>query len=237
MSRWTALGRGPEGWRGFALDGSEIVGEVEGPHDADVLSRLGLDGPVLRLGDGTPDKVPAPVLPQGGARFPGLMQDRPADVLGGWPRLWLAGLLAARPGWDGVAVVTEGDVRHWLHLSAGEVVSMQGVLTPRLQAALGGATAADPEAVADTMSRPERLAAHLRTAQVAGVTEAVTGHLLGAELAAAKAYWLGQSVVVAGGAEALAGALQVQGVPVEVDATDALERRGLAVLGQALGFA
>lgn len=237
MTDWVALGREPDGWRGFGMEGGQVLREVRAGDDAVVLDQFGAGATVLRLGEGSPDTLPTPVLPKGGAQFSGLMQNSPPDVAGGWTRLWIAGFLAVRPDWVGVVVVSEGDTRHWLHLSAGEVVSMQGVLTPRLQAALGGAVAADPEAIADTMSRPERLAAHLHAAEVSGRSDTLTGHLIGAELAAARMYWLGQQVAVFGPDDApLAGALQGQGVPVETVEAEALIAPGLAAVGAALGF-
>lgn len=88
---------------------------------------------------------------------------------------------------------------------------MMGCLTPRLIADLGGAETPDMTALSDTLSRPERLAAQLRSAQVAGDAAAITGHLVGAELAAAKVYWLGQEVVLLGQGPYY-DALKVQGV-------------------------
>ena len=51
-------------------------------------------------------------------------------------------------------------------------------------ATLGAVTPPDTEAVTDSLSRPERLAAHLRSAEVTGNSAALSGHLVGAELAA-----------------------------------------------------
>ena len=101
-----------------------------------------------------------------------------------------------RPNWDGVVTIDGDGVHHWIHVSAGEAISMMGFLTPQLIADLGGAETPDMAALSDTMSRPERLAAQLRSAQVAGDAAAITGHLIGAELAATKVYWLGQEVVL-----------------------------------------
>ncbi|PIE14030.1 MAG: hypothetical protein CSA70_02380 [Rhodobacterales bacterium] len=138
------------------------------------------------------------------------------------PRLAIAGFLLAHPNWDGVAVVV-GDPTHWAQISADEVVSFQSFLTLRIAAALGargavdGGGRVDGAAMAETLSRPERLAAHLASAEIGGAPGAALGHLIGAELGAARPYWLGQQVVVLGTgamAAAYAAALEAQGVPV-----------------------
>ncbi|MEO0371534.1 MAG: hypothetical protein AAF231_08790 [Pseudomonadota bacterium] len=121
--------------------------------------------------------------------------------------------MRAHPNWDGVVILGDESVHHWLHISAGEGISMMGFLTPKLRADLMGAERPDLEAVSDTMSRPERLAAQLQSASLLGDFAAVTGHLIGAELAAAKVYWLGQEVVSIGSASYVE-ALQAQGVSV-----------------------
>ncbi len=63
----------------------------------------------------------------------------------------------------------------------------------------------------------------------------LSGHLIGAELAAARPYWLGQEVVVAG-ARALAGlygdALSAQGASARVIEADPLTLRELTHLHQ-----
>ena len=152
-------------------------------------------------------------------------------------RIWIAGFLASRENWDGIICAQEGGISHWLHISADEVVSCQSFLTPRLNEALAGADSPDDTALTDSLSRPERLAAHLRAAEVAGKAEALTGHLIGAELAAARAYWLGQQVAVIGDRLGYAGALRAQGLPVEETEAEALEPLGLQILGKRLGLA
>lgn len=192
------------------------------------------EGGVVQVGDGAPDVLPAPVLPDAGKRLPALSQDNPADIVSGWVRLWIAGFLQGRPNWDGVICALQGDVSHWLHISAEEVVSSQSFLTPRLIAPLGGGMEVDTEAVSDTMSRPERLAALLRVAELTGNAGAITGYLIGAELAAARPYWLGQQLGVIGGdaatAKAYAKALEAQGVPVEQAASEDVLAQGLEVM-------
>jgi hypothetical protein len=158
----------------------------------------------------------------------------------GWStllRIAVAGALASRPHWDGVVCATQGDVTHWIHISADEAVSAQTVLTPRLVTALGGSASADADALADTLSRPERLAAHLRQAEIAGNRAAMTGHLLGAELAATRPYWLGQKVLVISATPAPhMTALEGQGVPSTALDPNDLVAPGLAALGRAIGL-
>ena len=166
-----------------------------------------------------------------------MTQQSPADVVGAWVRIWIGGFLASRENWDGIICTQEGGISHWLHVSADEVVSCQSFLTPRLNEALGGADSPDEAALADSLSRPERLAAHLRAAEVAGKAGALAGHLVGAELAAARPYWLGQQVAVIGDRLGYAGALRAQGVPVEEAEAETLEPLGLQALGKRLGLA
>lgn len=215
MSTWRLCGHdGTEG-RALALDGAHIRSGARGETADDALAALGpSSGPVLRIGDGVAAPLPAALLPDiVGSGLPGLTQESPADCLDGWTRFLLIGL----SGHDGIACRITPAVAHWVHLSAGEAVSCQSFLTPRLAIALDAAAEADAEALADTLSRPERLAAHLRVAQVRGAPAALTGHLLGAELAAARPYWLGQSVALTGSQAAVtarSAALEAQGVQV-----------------------
>ncbi|MBC7165354.1 MAG: 2-dehydro-3-deoxygalactonokinase [Roseovarius sp.] len=237
MSRWRLCGHDGRGGRALALDGARVLAEARGIGADEALAALGdATGPVLRVGEGVAAPLPAPLLPETtGQTLPGLSQAAPPDVLDGWTRLLLIGLSEAHPDWDGVACVLTPTLSHWVHLSAREAVSCLSFLTPRLVAALGGAEAADADALADSLSRPERLAAHLRAAEVAGRPAALTGHLLGAELAAARPYWLGQSVALiapAGGASGRAAALEAQGVPVACHAPGTLIAPAVAALAR-----
>jgi len=231
MSRWRLCGHdGIEG-RALALDGARIMDQARGATADAALAALGdTPGAVLRIGDGPAAALPAQVRPdRPGAGLPGLTQETPPDCLDGWVRLLLIGLADH----DGIACVVTPMLAHWVHLSAGEAVSCQSFLTPRLAGALDAGDSADEAALADTLSRPERLAAHLRAAEVQGTPAALTGHLLGAELAAARPYWLGQSVTLVGAETATAPratALAAQGVPVAQHAADAVLARAVARL-------
>ncbi|MEO0773945.1 MAG: 2-dehydro-3-deoxygalactonokinase, partial [Pseudomonadota bacterium] len=142
-----------------------------------------------------------------------LVQEHPPARLHAALRARVAEYVRARPNWDGVVILGDARVHHWVHVSAGEAISMMGFLTPALLADLGGSATPDMAALSDTLSRPERMAAGLRAAQVAGDAAVLSGHLIGAELAAAKMYWLGQEVVALDPGP-YANALRAQGVSV-----------------------
>jgi 2-dehydro-3-deoxygalactonokinase len=149
---------------------------------------------------------------------PGVRQNKPADVMRG-EETQIAGYLAKNPKFDGVLCLP-GTHTKWVHISAGEIVSFQTFLTGEMFAALSTHTvlrhsidpigwddAAFDDALADALSRPDRLAARLFTVRAEGVLNGqsggvararLSGALIGAELAAAKPYWLGQQIVVIG---------------------------------------
>ncbi|UYV37159.1 2-dehydro-3-deoxygalactonokinase [Rhodobacteraceae bacterium D3-12] len=161
-----------------------------------------------------------------------LQQLSPPGLLDGAARLAVAGVAVAQPNWDGV-ILLPGDPGHWVHLSAGEVISFQSFLTLRLATALGAGRAADLTALHDTMARPERLAMQLNSAELGGNSDEILGHLIGAELAAARAYWLGQQVIILGEggiADAYTQVLEAQGVPVTRGDRAASEAAGQAAL-------
>ena len=181
----------------------------------------GAEGPIVMVGGGgTARSLPCKAVPEleagagGGWLFPPLAWD--GQVSDG-AEARIAGYAEANPNWDGVICVV-GEATVWAHVSAGEVISFQRFVTARLAAAMAvdetWDDAAMRAALDDAMARPERLAAYIARAGDAGT---LWGALLGAELAAARVYWLGQQVVLIGegrAAEALQAALAVQGVPV-----------------------
>lgn len=154
---------------------------------------------------------------------PGLRQDTPPDVMRG-EETQIAGALALIPGFDGVLCLP-GTHTKWAHVSAGEVVSFQTCMTGEMFALLSGQSvlrhgmqgngwdaAAFDTAVSDALSRPERLAQRLFALRAEGLLQGLapgaararlSGLLIGVELAATRAYWLGQPVAILG-AEALA---------------------------------
>lgn len=219
MTHWFAEGDTPDGPRSIRLP---AAGEAD-------------QGPpfVIRVGDGPPDLLPASLWPSTLDRVADLAQDDPLDRISGWVRLWLLGLVKQRPGWDGVVCAIHGDVSHWIEVSADEAVSSRSAATLRLCRAMEGAGTVDAPALSASLSRPERLAADLLSAQLAKNGAAVTGHLVGAELAAMRPYWLGRDVaLLTDQPDLYAVALAAQGVPVTAYRPELLLHAGLAVLGK-----
>ena len=179
---------------------------------------------------GTDTRIDARILP-------GIKQDSPADVMRG-EETQVAGFLALNPGFDGV-ICLPGTHSKWVHISAGEVVSFRTFVTGELFALLskksvlrhsigteGWDDAAFAEALDQAMGRPAAFAADLFSLRAesllqdlspAAARARLSGLLIGMELAAAKPYWLGQSVAVLGEtglAEVYTAALEKQGLPV-----------------------
>lgn len=178
------------------------------------------------------------------AIVPGLSQARPADVMRG-EETQIAGLLAAAPGFDGVACLP-GTHTKWAQISAGEVVGFQTCMTGELFALLSGQSVlrhsvgttgwdagAFAEAVSDAIGSPQKIAARLfglrAEALLSGLAPDVararlSGLLIGLDLAASRPCWLGQEIVLIGEGR-LAGhyaeALAAQGAAVrKADATE-----------------
>jgi len=200
-----------------AFDGDIPVEPARLPEGAAMIEIGGMDGAV-------------PCALEGAG---GVSQTAPWDVLPAAMRLQVIGAAAGRAHWDGVVLAGAGRQLYWVHVSADEIVSFQGSLTPGLMDDLG-AEGMDREALADTLSRPERLAAQLHRALLRGDKAALSGHLAGAELAAARPYWLGMEVVNLCGA-GWDAALGLQGAMVQSEGPAAMMQRGLARLAKALG--
>lgn len=149
--------------------------------------------------------------------IPGIRQMDPADVMRG-EETQIAGFLALNPDWDGV-ICLPGTHTKWVHISANEVVSFQTFMTGEmfsllsknsvLQHSVGKDlnTAGFERGVEEAIARPERLAARLFSLRAESLlidqdratsTGRLSGLLIGAELAGAKPYWLGQQVAVLG---------------------------------------
>ncbi len=168
--------------------------------------------------------------------LPGVKQVEPADVMRG-EETQIAGFLALNKGWDGV-ICLPGTHSKWALISADEIVSFQTFMTGELFGLLsqqsvlrhtvttdGWDESAFADGLSDAMSRPEKLAAKLfsiRAKNLVNGTAAevararLSGLLIGAELAAARPYWLGQQVAVVGAPEVArlyVTALAEQGVP------------------------
>lgn len=208
------------------------------------------------------DRVPCPAATTGFTKvttenadlsvhiIPGIAQDAPADVMRG-EETQIAGFLSRNPNWDGV-ICLPGSHTKWVHISADEVVSFQTFMSGELFAAISGHTvlkhsvdstgwdaAMYEAAINETMSRPERLAAHLFSLRAEGLlhnmpNEAarsrLSGLLIGAELAAARPYWLGQQIAVIGAgdiASLYVKALELQGAPATQVQGDSVTLAGL----------
>ncbi len=188
---------------------------------------------------------------------PGLKQEKPADVMRG-EETQVAGFLAMNDSWDGV-ICLPGTHTKWVHVSANEVVSFRTFMTGEMFALLsensvlqhsvgaGWDEAAFEEAVSSTLSRPEALAAEMfgiRANDLLNAVPAATGQarlsglLLGAELAAARPYWLGQNIAVIGDAklsDVYAKALKIQGGFVSVADCQDMTIAGLRAARNLLG--
>lgn len=182
--------------------------------------------------------------------IPGIAQDSPADVMRG-EETQIAGFLSRNANWDGI-ICLPGSHTKWVHVSADEIVSFQTYMTGELFAAISGNTvlkhsvdstgwddAAFEAAVSETMSRPEKLAANLFSLRAEGLLHNMTnetarsrlsGLLVGAELAAARPYWLGQQIAVIGAgdiASLYVKALGLQGAPATQVQGDSVTLAGL----------
>jgi 2-dehydro-3-deoxygalactonokinase len=182
--------------------------------------------------------------------LPGVKQDTPADVMRG-EETQIAGFLALNPKFDGI-ICLPGTHTKWVHISAGEIVSFRTFMTGEMFALLsnqsvlrhtvaadGWDTTAFANAVSTAMSNPSELAARLFSLRAEGLLHdlhadtaraQLSGFLIGAELAAARPYWLGQHVALIGDdklCQAYADALGAQGLPVERTDAERMTLEGL----------
>lgn len=183
--------------------------------------------------------------------IPGLKQNSPADVMRG-EETQIAGFLSRNPKFDGI-ICLPGTHTKWVHISADEVVSFQTFMTGELFSVISQSTVlrhtvstdgwdeqAFVETVSDTLSRPERLAARLFSLRAEGLIAdlgaaaaraRLSGLLIGAELAAARAYWLGQQIAIVGAPDissAYQAALMSQGITPIVAEGTAMTLAGLS---------
>ncbi|MHA3914845.1 2-dehydro-3-deoxygalactonokinase [Halovulum sp. GXIMD14793] len=183
--------------------------------------------------------------------LPGVKQTNPPDVMRG-EETQIAGFLRDVPDFDGVLCLP-GTHTKWVQISAGEIVSFRTCMTGELFALLsensvlrhsvaGEAidTAAFDDAVAEALTRPEALSAHLfrlRAASLIAEMPAVeararlSGSLIGAELASTRPYWLGQNIALLGAArlaELYRSALVAQGAECMLADITEMTLRGLS---------
>lgn len=202
--------------------------------------QLQLPGQVQSLPGKRPNLADLPIADLHGAPayiLPALGQSNPAALLTeGALALW--GLIAAHPDFDGVICLCTKAQTHFVQISAAEVISITQAMTGQMIHAFG-AEQLDPnapdvlDAAADTISRPQALAQRLGSAQAAAQmgqismanrSARIAGALIGADLAAARPYWLGQPIAMldAGGpAQAYAAALRAQGAAPDISMTAA----------------
>ena len=189
--------------------------------------------------------------------LPGLSQAEPPDVMRG-EETQIAGLLAREPRFDGVACLP-GTHTKWAHLSAGEVVSFASYMTGEIFALLatrsvlrrtvapeGWNEAAFLTGAEEGFARPDRVSARLfglRAGALVGELDPVvararlSGLLVGAEIAAARPYWLGRDVVLIGApalAEAYRAALAIAGLDARTADATAMTVAGLAAAREAI---
>ena len=167
--------------------------------------------------------------------LPGLSQSSPADVMRG-EETQIAGFMALAPEFDGI-ICLPGTHTKWVEVSAGEVVSFRTFMSGEIFALLadksvlkhsigeGWNDSAFLEALSDSMSRPEANASRLFSLRAEGLLHdldpdiaraRLSGILIGAELAAARPYWLGRQIALIGDprlSAIYATALESQGAP------------------------
>ncbi len=170
--------------------------------------------------------------------IPGIKQMTPPDVMRG-EETQIAGFIANNPKFDGVLCLPRTQTK-WVRISAEEVVSFETYITGEMLALLSHQSVlqhvigehwdqdAFQDAVAEAMSKPEKIAARLFTLHAGGLVAdlspdtaraRLSGLLIGCEIAASRPYWLGQDVVLLGGGALCApyqGELTSQGAMVRL---------------------
>ncbi|MAY89399.1 MAG: 2-keto-3-deoxy-galactonokinase [Pseudooceanicola sp.] len=238
--------------RGWAMSGPRTLHPLTGDFSPEMLAKAWPGLPLVACGRPDAPLVQLPAKPldlqpenlgNGLYAMPALSQTTPPDRIAG-PLAAIAGFIAHNPGWDGVICLV-GPVSRWVLISAEEVVSTQPFLTgqlmdaltslPALSALPEGAPEAFTDGLNDAMSRPERLAAWLSALGASGSLSRLQGLLIGAELAAARPYWLGQQVAVIGPGAAYVTALETQGVPVIRTDEVAMTLAGLHAMRKRIG--
>lgn len=209
------------------------MGAADGAGASASRAAVSQDAPVFLVGvDGVPaDDLPAPLLPDQLMRGAGGLCLPDLGGLGARERLLLLGFQTLNPNWDGVAVITGEEASHWATLSAGEVIHHQGSHVPTMARALRckGDVA---RGIETGMDAPERLTGLLFNAPDAAHR---LGALIGADVGANRALWLGQQAVAIGGGPIASGYVSaLEGLYVPVTRTDpnALIREGFRALAR-----
>ncbi|NKW78662.1 2-dehydro-3-deoxygalactonokinase [Rhodobacteraceae bacterium R_SAG7] len=177
--------------------------------DASLVTHAASDGLALTLPAATADLRLAPK--DGVLRLAAMAQTKPHAWLSA-ACVRIKGFLELNKDWDGVLCLPGFDTTYWVLISANEVVSVLGFVTSPVVEALSPValdTEIDRDALVaplqDVMSKPEALALRLAESrsqwQNTALNDArahsqIWGAALGAELAAARAYWLGQNIAL-----------------------------------------
>ncbi|MEM9969107.1 MAG: 2-dehydro-3-deoxygalactonokinase [Pseudomonadota bacterium] len=200
-----------------------------------------------------PELIDVPLRERALVWIPGLRQAEPCDVMYG-EETRIAGFLAANTDWDGVLCLPGAHTR-WVQVSAGEVVSFQTYMTGEIYALLtersvlmqsivgaDWSDAAFDEALQDLLSNPEKLAARLFSIHAADMLEnapkgtarsKLSAALIGAELAAARPYWLGTQIAIIGTeeqAQIYQRALRAQGAQATLAQKELMTLAGLSTV-------
>ena len=172
-----------------------------------------------------------------------LKQNNPADVMRG-EETQIRGFLSDFADFDGI-VCLPGTHTKWVHVSAGEVVSFRTFISGELFAlmseysvlkhsvnSVGWSDQEFKSAVSESISNPQKIFSHffnlraddlLNNVAKPVLRSKLSGYIIGAELAGAKPYWLGQNVVILAEnnlSKTYKAALEGQGIfAQEVDAT------------------
>ncbi|MFD1798117.1 2-dehydro-3-deoxygalactonokinase [Paracoccus aurantiacus] len=248
------LARMTEGWPVVPVVACGMVGARQGWMEVAYRAVPCPAVPELTAVPGNPGG--RPVLIAGG-----VMQATPPDVMRG-EETQIAGVLSAHPDFDGV-ICLPGTHTKWVRISAGEICHFQTVMTGEifgllakqsvLRFSLNGAentgaqqqSDAFRDSVATALSQPHLAWARLFQLRAAGLvgqadtaeTEArLSGTLIGLDLGAARAHWLGQQVLIIGASRLAAlyeAALLEQGVQPVIGDVDAATRAGLWAAWQA----
>jgi len=173
----------------------------------------------------------------------GLKQNNPADVMRG-EETQIRGFLSIFSNFDGI-ICLPGTHTKWVHVSAGEVISFRTFMSGELFALMSKYSVLkhsvnsngwnDQEfksAVSESISKPQKIFSDffklraddlLNKVEKTVLRSKLSGYIIGAELAGAKPYWLGQNIVILANddlSKMYKAALEGQGVfAQEMDAT------------------
>jgi hypothetical protein len=220
-----------------------------GPHEPkDVLTSLDvsfvvLDGTFAGQGVTCPASLAAPIEIGGQFARMARFTDKSAPDQCFAHAAALGAFVADHAKWDGI-VIFAGQVTTWAHVSAGELISFRSSLALKIACDVMRDRGLDTpdqvgdgfnDAVGSGLSNPETVFRKL-SASVGAETH--LGHVLGADLAASRSYWLGQDIVILGEGDAahwIEVALKSQFAMVRRDPQDYLGRGARAVRAHVMG--